>query len=658
MPRNKGTFSAINLAQFIAEKTDKNLFLTGKAGTGKTVFIKEFKEHTKKKVVVLAPTGIAAINAHAQTIHSFFNFSFSPYIPQTININTQNDAETYDDEMLKELEMIIIDEISMVRADLLDRIDNKLRQVRRNNIPFGGVQLLLIGDLFQLPPVVTKTDKSMLDSYYSSNYYFFNSEALKEVGFETIALEKVYRQNDEEFVNILDKARFGNLTWPIINKLNSRFMPDFEVDNDSNYITIVSLKRDADKINISRLERIDSNDKSYSASITGIFPEDAYPVPKTLSLKVGTQVMFARNDYKSNYRNGTIGQVSKLDENTISVIVNNNEIVVERTSWENIEYTLRQEIHQIQEEVVGTFKQFPLKPAWAITVHKSQGLTFDHAVIDIPHTFESGQAYVAFSRCRTLDGIVLRRKVNPNTFFVDKTIVDFYNGLEANLDKVADKVSYIPFVWEDESEEDNNVTTIDSQLAEALKIWRLSKSRSMNLRAFQILTNRTLNEIATVKPRTLEQLGYINGVGLSTVSRFGEDIIKIVNGNSMEEQPVAESTPSRQPISSSARSTQTHSSNQPRQKTWEITYDFFRSGMSVTEIANVRGFTVDTIYNHLLKYVDSGELDAHQFASEDIINKVRLFKLNNPGSEGLKEIREALGEEVSYNEIRFALKCL
>ena len=658
MPRNKGTFSAINLAQFIAEKTDKNLFLTGKAGTGKTVFIKEFKEHTKKKVVVLAPTGIAAINAHAQTIHSFFNFSFSPYIPQTININTKNDAETYDDEMLKELEMIIIDEISMVRADLLDRIDNKLRLVRQSNKPFGGVQLLLIGDLFQLPPVVTKTDKEILDGYYSGNNYFFNSEALKKVGFETIALEKVYRQDDDEFVKLLDNARLGNLSWSIINKLNSRFMPDFEVDDDSNYITMVSLKRDADRINNSRLERIDSNSKSYSASITGIFPEDAFPVPQNLSLKVGTQVMFARNDYKSNYRNGTIGQVSELDDNTITVIVDNQEIVVERCSWENIEYNLKEEIHQIQEEVVGTFKQFPLKPAWAITVHKSQGLTFDNAVIDLPHTFESGQAYVAFSRCRTLEGIVLKRKVNPSTFFVDKAIVDFYKGLKTNLNNIAEKVSFVPFEWEVDSEEDNNVATIDSQLAEDLKSWRLEKSRSMNLRAFQILTNRALNGVATVKPRNLEQLSNINGVGLSTVSRFGEEIIKIVNGNSMEEQPVAESTPSRQPISSSARSTQTHSSNQPRQKTWEITYDFFRSGMSVTEIANERGFTVDTIYNHLLKYVDSGELDAHQFASEDIINKVRLFKLNNPESEGLKEIREALGEEVSYNEIRFALKCL
>lgn len=497
----------------------------------------------------------------------------------------------------------------------------------------------------------------MLDSYYSGNNYFFNCEALKKVGFETIFLEKVYRQDDEEFVKILDKARLGNLSWPIINKLNTRFKPDFEVDDDSHYITMVSLKRDADRINTSRLERIDSNSKSYTASITGTFPEDAFPVPRNLSLKVGTQVMFARNDYKSNYRNGTIGQVSELDDNTITVIVDSQEIIVERCSWENIEYNLKEEIHQIQEEVVGTFKQFPLKPAWAITVHKSQGLTFDNAVIDLPHTFESGQAYVAFSRCRTLEGIVLKRKVNPSTFFVDKAIVDFYNRLETNIDKIAEKVSYVPFEWENDAEEDN-VAAIDSQLAEALKNWRLEKSRSMNVRAFQILTNRALNGVATVKPRNLEQLSDINGVGLSTVSRFGEEIIRIVNGNSVEEQSIAGSSPSHQRISSSTHSTQTHPSNQPRQKTWEITYDLFRSGMSVTGIANERGLMIDTIYNHLMRYVDSGELDAHQFVSEDIINKVRQFKLENPESEGMKKIREGLNEEVSYNEICFALKCL
>ena len=286
MSKQSNTISAINLAQFIAEKTDRNLFLTGKAGTGKTVFLKEFKEHTKKRIAVLAPTGISAINAGAQTIHSFFRFDFSPYIPSAINISTQDDAETYGNEVLREVDMIIIDEISMVRADLLDRIDHKLRLSRSCNKRFGGVQLLMIGDLFQLPPVVTKADRDLLDKYYASNYYFFNSEALKDVGFDTVCLNKVYRQSDEEFLKILDSARLGNLNWNCINKLNSRFIPDYEAKDDSDYITMVSLKRDADRINDSKLNNIDASSQQYNATINGKFPKDAYPVPENLVLKV------------------------------------------------------------------------------------------------------------------------------------------------------------------------------------------------------------------------------------------------------------------------------------------------------------------------------------------------------------------------------------
>lgn len=646
MSNKTENISTINLAQFIAENTKLNLFLTGKAGTGKTWFLKEFKEHTKKKVVVLAPTGMAAINAKAQTIHSFFHFSFSPYIPNTTNVNTNNDAGSNDDEqMLKELDMIIIDEVSMVRADMLDRMDNKLRQVRRSDKPFGGVQLLLIGDLFQLPPVANKADKELLDNHYSGNYYFFNSDAIKKVGFETINLDKVYRQNDEDFVNILDKARFGILSWPCINKLNTRYLPDFEADKDSRYITMVAAKRDADKINDSRLGNIEGDGVSYEASITGRFPEDGFPAPKVLSLKVGSQVMFTKNNYEKGYRNGTVGQVSDFDDTFITVRVEDKEIVVERTSWDNIEYTFNPDLHQIMEEEVGSFTQFPLKPAWAITVHKSQGLTFDYAVIDLPHTFESGQAYVAFSRCRTLEGIVLKRKVNPSTFFVDKTIVDFYKGLETNLGRVAKKVSYVPFEWE--AEEDNNVPTLDSQLAEVLKSWRLEKSHSLNIPAYCVLTNKSLNEIATVKPKDPEQLGNINGVGLSTISKFGEEIIKIVKEHS-EEFTNSGSTPN----------VTTSSDNQPKRKSWEITYDMYHSGMSISEIANERGLVEGTIASHLMKFVDNGELDAHEFVSDEIINKVKQYKLDNPECETLKEIYDAFNEEVSYHELRFALKCL
>lgn len=654
MTKKSNTVSAVNLAMFIAEKTDKNLFLTGKAGTGKTIFLKEFKEHTKKKAVVLAPTGIAAINAGAMTIHSFFEFNFSPYIPQTINVNTQDDAESYDDEILRELEIIIIDEISMVRADLLDRIDNKLRHVRCNNKPFGGVQLLLIGDLFQLPPVVTKADKIMLDGFYSSNYYFFNSKALGEVGFETVVLDKVYRQDDDAFVKILDKARLGNLSWPIINKLNSRYMPDFEVDDDSNFITMVSRKKDADRINNSRLERIDSSDKSYSASVTGKFSEDAYPVPKTLSLKVGAQVMFAKNDYKNNFRNGTIGRVSELDDYTIMVIVDGREIVVERSSWENIEYTLNEEIHQVREEVVGTFKQFPLKPAWAITVHKSQGLTFDNVVIDLPHTFESGQAYVAFSRCRTLEGIVLKRKVNPNTFFVDPKIEHFYNSISTDLNLLAEKVSYVPFEWPDDAPEEAPPAMIDTALANTLKEWRLNESRSKRLAAFQVLTNRSLNEIATRKPKNMEELASVYGVGLSTISKYGEDILRIVKESINEGKAGLEAGET----ANGNNPTDQPSPKIPKQKSWEISYEMYVSGKSIEEIAAERGITPSTVAVHLMRYIDSGDINPHDFVDDEIIESVRQFKIEHPDSEKLKDIHDALNGTVSYEQIRFALKCL
>ena len=650
MSKQTSTISAINLAQFIAEKTDRNLFLTGKAGTGKTVFLKEFKEHTKKRIAVLAPTGISAINAGAQTIHSFFRFDFSPYIPSAINISTQDDAETYGNEVLREVDMIIIDEISMVRADLLDRIDHKLRLSRSCNKRFGGVQLLMIGDLFQLPPVVTRADRDLLDKYYASNYYFFNSEALKDVGFDTVCLNKVYRQSDEEFLKILDSARLGNLNWNCINKLNSRFIPDYEAKDDSDYITMVSLKRDADRINDSKLNNIDASSQQYNATINGKFPKDAYPVPENLVLKVGTQVMFAKNNYNVGYRNGTIGKISRLEDDYITVNVGGRDISVGRSSWENVEYVLDNENRVINEDVVGRFVQFPLKPAWAITVHKSQGLTFDNAVIDLPHTFESGQAYVAFSRCRALEGIVLKRKVNPSTFFVDKVIVSFYDQLEKNLDVVANRVSYIPFEWDETPEENNETAAIDTELAEALKSWRLEESRSKNLRAFQILTNRALNEIAIVKPKNLEQLGYISGVGLSTISKFGEDIIRIVNGGTVVTKSEVKAT--------HPAMTQASPASLENKKSWDVTLEMYCAGKSVSEIVKERGLTQDTIYNHLMRFVDSGELDAHEFVSGEIIREVRVFKANNPECERLKEIFDGLGGKVSYSEIRFALKCL
>lgn len=440
----KKAIDATDLARFIAEKTNHNLFLTGKAGTGKTSFLRDFVAHTKKKIVVLAPTGLAALNANGMTIHSFCRFGLAPNPGGIVSKNSDNLLKENEEELVRNVDLIIIDEVSMVRADVMDHISEKIRLIRCSDKPFGGVQLLLIGDLYQLPPVVTKKDESVLKGHYNSDYFFFNSKAIRKVGFETICLNKVYRQDNPEFVGILDRARKGTITWYDCNKLNTRFLPDFSIPEETNYITLVSQRKQAEKINAEHLESVQENGKCYHAEIKGDFPEDAYPTSKDLLLKRGTQVMFVKNDKNNKYSNGTLGVVVEVDEFNISVKVGDKTIEVAPTLWDNIQYKYDENTNQIQETKVGTFKQFPLKTAWAITIHKSLGLTFDHAIIDIPHAFLAGQSYVALSRCRNLEGVVLKKKLTPESFLVDPLISAFYEKVDNNnhIQKLAEAVGY------------------------------------------------------------------------------------------------------------------------------------------------------------------------------------------------------------------------
>ncbi len=451
------TIPAADLARFIAEKTSHNLFLTGKAGTGKTVFLKDFVKHTKKKVVVLAPTGIAAINAKAMTIHSFCRFGLAP-CPQG-RVSEDNDfvLDDNEEELVRNMDMIIIDEISMVRADVMDHISEKIRLIRNSNEPFGGVQLLLIGDLYQLPPVVTKEDEDVLKDYYGENYFFFNSFAIRKVGFETVCLNKVYRQDNPEFVNILNRARVGNVSWFDCNKLNTRFEPEFEIPEGKEYITLVAQRKQADAINSKRLDSVAGDYQIYVAKVKGEFPSDLYPTSGKLSLKIGTQVMFVKNDKDDRYCNGTIGEITEVGNDTISVKVNDKKIGVAVDSWDNIRYEYNKTTRHIQKSVVGTFQQYPLKPAWAITIHKSQGLSFDNAIIDIPRAFAAGQAYVALSRCRSLEGLVLKKKFHPGAFFVDPVVSAFYDNVDnyAHIVRLAKAVEYEAFEWKEEKQQES-----------------------------------------------------------------------------------------------------------------------------------------------------------------------------------------------------------
>ena len=350
--------AAADLARFIAEKTNHNLFLTGKAGTGKTVFLRDFVANTQKKVVVLAPTGIAAINANAMTIHSFCRFGLVPCPQGRVNNGSDFILNDEEEELVRNIDMIIIDEVSMVRADVMDHISEKIRLIRDSKEPFGGVQLLLIGDLYQLPPVVTKEDETILKDYYGSNYFFFNSEAIRKVGFETVCLSKVYRQNNPEFINILNKAREGDVSWNDCNKLNTRFMAAFEIPKDSRYITLVAQRKQADAINREMIDGVSGDSKYYSAEITGEFPKELYPTDGKLVLKKGAQVMFVKNDKDDKYCNGTLGEIVDMKDDKISVKVGEDTIDVVQASWDNERYVYDKEKKRVIKNTVGIFSVY------------------------------------------------------------------------------------------------------------------------------------------------------------------------------------------------------------------------------------------------------------------------------------------------------------
>lgn len=408
------------------ERTGVSIFLTGKAGTGKTTFLKEVMKNSAKTAVVVAPTGVAAINAGGVTIHSFFQISPAPYIPG---------AETRDNyafskhklRVIRSIDLLVIDEISMVRADLLDAIDNALRKYRRDSRPFGGVQLLMIGDLQQLAPVVTPRDEEILRDHYSTPY-FFGSRALSQIPYVTIRLEKVFRQQNLDFVELLNHVRDNRLTDSDRRMLNGRLNPAFIPDKESGYIRLTTHNSSADSYNENQLRKLPSNPVRYRAQIKGTFPELAYPTAEELVIKPGAQVMFVKNDTAAReYYNGLIGHVVRADDHSATIRVPGRQTPIEVTPqvWENSKYKVNEQTNTIETEVQGTFTQMPLRLAWAITIHKSQGLTFDRVIIDAGASFAPGQVYVALSRCRTLEGLVLATPIAEDSLRPDPAVAEY-----------------------------------------------------------------------------------------------------------------------------------------------------------------------------------------------------------------------------------------
>ena len=432
----------LQLAFDFVKYTNRNIFLTGKAGTGKTTFLRDLKKLSPKRMIVVAPTGVAAINAGGVTIHSFFQLPFHPYIPSFyLSANNPDKQPEQKDftgykmsrekiNIIRSLDLLIIDEISMVRADTLDAIDYALRRYKIHHLPFGGVQLLMIGDLQQLAPVVKDEDSEILNKYYDSSF-FFGSRALCSTDYVTIELKHIYRQNDQVFINLLNKVRDNHVDSEVLIELNKRYIPDFDPDSDGGYITLTTHNYQAQTLNDSKLEKLPGRPHTFKATIKDEFPEFSYPTASELILKEGAQVMFVKNDLSRDklFFNGKIGKVETFEDDIIVVKCpdDNFPIRVEMAEWQNMKYTLDEETKEIQETVIGTFTQYPLKLAWAITIHKSQGLTFDRAVIDARAAFAHGQVYVALSRCRTLDGLVLSTRINQRSIIDDPAISDFVN---------------------------------------------------------------------------------------------------------------------------------------------------------------------------------------------------------------------------------------
>ena len=414
--------------------TRQSVFMTGKAGTGKSTFLRHIVENTKKRTVVLAPTGIAAVNAGGVTLHSFFHLPFKPLLPddpelQIRNLRQRLKHTAEQQKLIRELELIVIDEVSMVRADIIDFIDKVLRLYSgRFREPFGGKQLLLVGDIFQLEPVVTSDMRDIFRDLYP-NLYFFSAKVFRDFALVPIELRKVYRQSDSLFIGMLDRMRLGAVSAEDIAMLNSRVDPEASSpERQKEFTMTLAPKRDTvDAINTSRLGRLKRKLHIFHGEIRDKFPENSLPVPLVLELKVGAQVVFVRNDPEKRWVNGTIGKIHSISENSLEVELENGQIhTITREVWENVSYRYDKETKKIDEEVLGTFTQYPLRLAWALTIHKSQGLTFPRVIIGLEGgAFAAGRAYVALSRCQSLEGLTLRTKVNPYDFFVNPAIRSF-----------------------------------------------------------------------------------------------------------------------------------------------------------------------------------------------------------------------------------------
>jgi uncharacterized protein YpbB len=732
------------LASRFINNTGRHIFLTGKAGTGKTTFLKHIIRNTHKNAVIAAPTGIAAINAGGVTIHSLFQLPFGAFVPVRGNhgqnhllindpLSLMKNIRLGDNKrkLLQELELLIIDEVSMLRADLLDAMDAVLRSVRRqHNVPFGGVQMLFIGDLLQLPPVVKDEEWQVLRSHYRSPY-FFDAQALQQNKPLYIELDKIYRQADDVFITILNNLRNNSVTQHDLDILNQYYKPGFKAASTDSYIHLTTHNHKADSINKEALQRLEGKSHFYKAVITGEFSEYSYPVEETLELKKGAQVMFIKNDPtgRQQFFNGKIGKVVSLSDSRIEVGFDDGSdpVSVERYEWQNVRYALKETTNVIEENVIGTFSHYPVKLAWAITVHKSQGLTFTKAIIDIGHAFAPGQVYVALSRLTSLDGLVLTSQVNPSILRQDTNVTAYASTKHSKeqLDEALEKESHTFFKTyllqcfnftalvnklqahaesyskdEQKSAKQKHArwalmlrTDIDpvKEVADKFinQLRTMFNAPSTDLRQLQAriasaknyfspllkaYSQRVLQQLEKIKEekkvkayaaelveldavfyKHLQMISKAEAIVSSAISnteltRQDERLITIAEERKEQvSKEIASEKPGRKKKEKKEKAEKSVKIN-----TKEISYNMYKQGKDVKQIAQDRGMAVTTIEGHLSYYVSLGMLNVADFVSRERMNTI-IDAAKELGTEQLSPIKGKLGDKYSYTEIRFAI---
>lgn len=815
----------LHLATNFVLHTNRNIFLTGKAGTGKTTFLHQIRQSNAKRLAVVAPTGVAAINAGGVTIHSLFQLPFGPIIPGA----APKEARRFSREkinLLRTLDLLVIDEISMVRADVLDGIDDVLRRYRNNGQPFGGVQLLLIGDMQQLPPVIRDEDWALLSPYYDTGY-FFGSRALRQIPYVSIELTHIYRQSDQRFIDLLNSVREKTITPEQFAELNQRYVPDFSPADDEGYITLSTHNNTAQQINHQKLLSLKPKVRTFMATTEGEFPEHMYPTEAKLELKVGAQVMFIKNDISREklYYNGKIGRITAIDDELIHVRATSDGqlIYASRVDWENIRYSIDPATKEIKNDVIGRFTQYPLKLAWAITIHKSQGLTFEKAIIDASAAFAHGQVYVALSRCKTLSGLVLRTPIPSHSIKTEQTLEDFHeqvqqqtpteqhlhdskrtnqesllqelfsfeqahslayrcrrvanehagslsdelmpllSGLTDVLQTKARDVArrfvgqlpayfahdalpevneplqerirkagpyfralltddLLPLLQRCPTDSDNkqvreslleamdelekelfsksrcfaglgngfdalaylqirNLAELDFRpdrrknevsaagndsrgngLYNALMKWRNDKAGEHGATAYMVMPQKTIVELARVRPTTVAELLKIKGFGKTKVKQIGHEVLAII------QEYAGGGTASRSSGSSATNSVGSSSAgtpSSPRSKKDKdpkgfspaVTLAYFRSGKTIADIAEERSLAVSTVESHLAQAISSGELAIDALLPPAKASAIRSYLTENK-SQTLGEAKFALGDDVTYSEIRFVYNAM